>query len=35
MNIGTVITFGSYQWKVLDIKEDKMLIITHFLEAKF
>ena len=28
MNIGNVITFGNYQWKVLDIKEDKMLIIT-------
>ncbi len=28
MNIGNVITFGSYQWKVLDIKEDKILILT-------
>jgi len=28
MNIGNIITFGNYQWKVLDIKEDKMLIIA-------
>ncbi len=28
MNIGDIITFGNYPWKVLDIKEDKMLMIT-------
>lgn len=28
MNIGNIIDFGDYQWKVLDIKENKMLIIS-------
>ena len=31
MNIGNVITSGNYQWTVLDIKEDKMLIITDLI----
>lgn len=28
MNIGSLITFGEHQWKVLDIKENKILIIS-------
>ena len=28
MDIGNIVTFGNYQWKVLELKEDKMLIIT-------
>jgi len=28
MTTGNLIEFGAYQWKVLDIKEDKILIIT-------
>ncbi|HNT78849.1 MAG TPA: DUF6273 domain-containing protein [Anaerolineae bacterium] len=28
MNIGSVIPFGNYQWRILDIEESKMLIIT-------
>jgi hypothetical protein len=28
MNIGDIIDFSDYQWKVLDIKENKMLIIS-------
>ena len=28
MNIGSMITFGNYQWKILDIKENRMLIIS-------
>lgn len=28
MNIGDVITFGKYQWKVLDTRDDSMLIIS-------
>ncbi len=28
MNIGNTIRFGDYEWKVLDIKENKVLLIT-------
>lgn len=28
MNIGNTIRFGDYEWKVLDIKENKLLLIT-------
>lgn len=28
MNIGSVIIFGDYQWRILDIKDGKMLILT-------
>lgn len=28
MNIGSLISFGDYQWKILDIKENKVLLIT-------
>jgi hypothetical protein len=28
MNIGNIIGFGDYQWKILDIKDGKMLILT-------
>jgi hypothetical protein len=28
MNIGSLVSFGDYQWKVLDIKENKVLLIT-------
>ena len=28
MNIGDIITFGNYSWKVLETKEDKILLIT-------
>ena len=28
MNIGSIIVFGDYQWKILDIKDGKMLILT-------
>jgi len=28
MNIGDIITFGDYQWKILDIKENEILIIS-------
>lgn len=28
MNIGNSIVFGVYQWKIMDIKDDKMLILT-------
>ncbi len=29
MQIGDKIDFGKYTWRVLDIQEDKMLIITE------
>lgn len=29
MNIGNIILFGSYQWRVLDVKEDKLLLISE------
>ncbi len=29
MNIGSTISFGNYQWNVLDIKENKVLLITE------
>jgi len=29
MNVGNIITFGDYQWRVLDIKNDMMLIISE------
>lgn len=28
VNIGSIIGFGDYQWKILDVKENKMLIIS-------
>jgi len=28
MNIGSIITFGDYQWKILDIKENRILVIS-------
>jgi hypothetical protein len=28
MNIGNIIVFGEYEWKTLDIKDDKILILT-------
>ena len=28
MNIGSVIIFGDYQWRILHIKDGKMLILT-------
>ena len=28
MNIGSIITFGDYQWKILDIREHEILIIS-------
>lgn len=28
MNIGNIIDFGDYKWKIMDIQEDKILILT-------
>ena len=28
MNIGNIIDFGDYEWKIMDIQEDKILILT-------
>ncbi len=28
MNIGDIVSFGNYEWRILDIIDDKALIIT-------
>ncbi len=31
LNIGQIISFGSYKWRILDIKNDSVLIITEYI----
>jgi hypothetical protein len=30
-NIGTIVPFGGYDWRILDIKDNTALIITEYM----